>query len=67
MRSRSDAVYKAERMGDRGEPCGVPLYMWQGSDRVGPILSVTVHPVRNEWVHRHTLSGKPFWQKTWVA
>jgi hypothetical protein len=47
-RSRRDAVYRAERMGDKGELCGVLLCMWQGSERVEPILSVTDHPVRKD-------------------
>jgi hypothetical protein len=54
-------------MGDRGEPYGVLLCTSYGTKRVEPILRETDRPVRNERVHRHTLSGKPFCQKTCVT
>ena len=54
-------------MGDRGEPCGVPLWMLKGAETVVPIFSETNHPMRNECVHQHTLSRKPFSRSTCVA
>src|SRR6266851_5834991 len=47
-------------MGDRGEPCGLPLCMVKTSEMKLPILRDTVRSVRKERTQSHTCEGKPF-------
>jgi hypothetical protein len=60
-------MYSTERMGERGDPWGVPLWMLYGSNVVEPILSDTFHPFRKERTQSQTCCGKPLRQKTWVT
>lgn len=53
----------AERMGDRGEPCGVPSGTIKGSISVESSHIEAVQSVRNENTHLTKLGGKPFFWK----
>jgi hypothetical protein len=57
--SRREAMYKANKMGERGEPCGIPLWTAHGAEVCVPIFRDTVCPVRKEWTQSHTYMGKP--------
>ncbi len=59
MEAKRGEVYSAERIGERGDPCGVPYDMGKGSDMKVPIFRVTVLSMRKESAHWHMLSGKP--------
>jgi len=57
--SKRLAVYIADRMGDRGEPCGVPLIISNGSDTCPPPLRVAVRAERKDSTQAHIPVGKP--------
>ena len=57
--SRRDDVYNAERIGERGDPWGVPLRIGKGGETWSSTLIDTSLPVRKEVVHAHIMSGKP--------
>jgi hypothetical protein len=68
VRSRNDhvfviskrlAVYIAERIGDKGEPCGVPLVISKGWDSCPPPLSVAFLTERKDSTQVHIPDGKP--------
>jgi hypothetical protein len=65
--SRREAMYKADRIGERGEPCSIPLWTAHGAEMCIPIFRDTVLPVRKEWIQSHTYIGKPFRQNTCVV
>ena len=44
-------VNKAERIGERGDPCGVPSGMGKGSDVTESIFMTADRSVRNECIH----------------
>ena len=50
----------AERIGDRGEPCGVPSGTVKGSMSVESRHMEAVRLVRNEKTHFTKFGGKPF-------
>ena len=57
--SRSEDVYKVDKTGDRGEPCGVPVVMLKGSEVYIPKLREAIWPVKKERVQSHILEGNP--------
>ena len=57
--SRND-VYMAERMGDRGEPWGVPSGTVKGSMSIESRRMEAERLVRNEKIHVTRFGGKPF-------
>ena len=65
--SRRSVVYKAERMGGRGNPYGVLCWMWNRSNVWLPILRDAVCCVRNDLVHFLTDAGKPLSHRTSTA
>ena len=50
----------ADRMGDKGEPCGVPSGTTKGSMSVESRRMEAVRLVRNEKTHFTRFGGKPF-------
>ena len=56
-------VKMALRIGDRGDPCGVPSGMGKGSRLVASTLMDAVRLVRNEKIQSTMLGGKPFFSK----
>ena len=54
-------------MGDSGNPCGVPCWMWNRSDVWLPILRDAIHCVRNTLVHFLTNAGKLLSHRTSTA
>src|SRR6266851_8744009 len=60
-------VYSAERIGERGDPWGVPYVMPNSGDVYVPICRDAVRSMRKESTQRHTLSGKPFKARTHMA
>ena len=57
----------ADRTGESGEPCRVPLVMLKGSDVYVPKLSEAIQLVRKERVQAHMLGGKPRLRKVCVT
>ena len=57
---RRNDVNRAERMGERGDPYGVPSRMGKGSDVTESIFMTADRSVRNEYIQFTTLRGKPF-------
>jgi hypothetical protein len=61
------AVYIADKMGDRGEPYGVPLVISKDLETCPPPLSVVVLEDRKDFVQAHMPGGKPLSRKIWTV
>jgi hypothetical protein len=53
------AVYIADKMGDKGEPCGIPLVISKDSETCPPPLKVAVLEDRKDSIQAHMPGGKP--------
>jgi hypothetical protein len=56
-------VYIADNIGDKGEPCGVPLMISKESKVCPPPLSMAVLADRKDSIQAHMPRGKPLSQK----
>jgi hypothetical protein len=56
---RRGAVYMADRIGDRGEPWGIPWDREKGSERNSLTWMWTWRSTKKERSHAHSSGGKP--------
>ena len=63
LKVRRNDVYIADRIGERGEPCGVLSGTVKGSMSVESRRIEAVQLVRNEKIHFTRFGGKPFFMK----
>jgi len=57
----------ADKIGERGEPCGVPWLRWMGSDLMPLKESCTCWSDRKDLIHWQRDGAKPRFWKMWMA